>query len=83
MVDVAYCVRMQTMRSQYTCYSGPTLVTYGSYLIAIMLYSVLAVILAGLRPPSSLSRGPARILLCACCVSYVLIYYERRSIFLM
>lgn len=82
-LDVDYNVTMQSMRSQNTCYSGPMLVTYASYLISVMLYSVLAVTLTGLRPPTSLSRGPASIRLSGCYVCYVLIYDERRSIFLM
>ena len=81
--DVAYIVTMRSMRSQNTCYSGRLLVIYASYLTSVMLYSVFAVILAGLRPPTSLSRGPASIPLCGCYVCYVLIYNECRSIFLM
>ena len=82
-LDVAYNVTMQSMRSQNTCYSGPMLVIYASYLISVIPYSVLAVILTGLRPPTSLSRGPASIPLRGCYVCYVLIYHERRSTFLM
>lgn len=36
-LDVAYIVTMRSMRSQNTCYSGPMLVTYASYLISAML----------------------------------------------
>ena len=61
----------------------PNAITYASYLISIMLHPVLAVILTGLRPPTSLSRGPTSIPLCGCYVCSVLIYHERRSIFLM
>lgn len=82
-LDVAYNVTMESMRDQNTWYSGPMLVFCASYLISVMPCSVLAVILTGLRPPTLLSRDLASIPLCECYVCYVLIYHERRSIFLM
>ena len=60
-LDVAYNVTMQSLRSQNTCYLGPMLVVYASYLIYVWLYSVLAGILRGFRPPTSLSRGSTKI----------------------